>query len=315
MDNNGQWMTSLPNELRNLPIINLAIPGSHDTMSYGIKSGAKPAPDAERSTRCLNIFFPCCVRRWAKTQSSSIVEQLLLGVRYFDLRVCQKNDKFYFAHGLFAMEIFEPLEELKHFLLSNKGEVCILDFQHFYDINISQHSQLQNLLLQLFDPLLYTRTDGAITDFTLNRCSALDKQIFLIYRRCPLPLPKEFWPSNAWPTPWPNVTSIKKLETYLQKSLQSRKPSQGFVSQCVLTPSGKYITLRFFSSLRKTAKKVNERLKPWIEEQTPGPFVDHEQPTTNVFITDFTSLDNGLFCKMVIGLNYKIENQSKIGDS
>nr|XP_014099952.1 PI-PLC X domain-containing protein 2 [Bactrocera oleae] len=315
MDDNGQWMTSLPNELRNLPIINLAIPGSHDTMSYGIKSGAKPAPDAERSTRWLNFFFPWCVRRWAKTQSSSVLEQLLLGVRYFDLRVCQNNDKFFFAHGLFAMEIFEPLGELKRFLLSNKGEICILDFQHFYDMNLSHHAQLQKLLLELFDSLLYTKFHGTITDFTLNRCSTLGPQIFLIYRRCPLPLPKEFWPSNTWPTPWPNVTSIKKLETYLQQSLLSRKPSQGFVSQCVLTPSGKYITLRFFSSLRKTAKKVNKKLKPWIEEQIPGPFLDNESPKTNVFITDFTSLDNGLFCKMVIGLNYKIENVSKIGDS
>ncbi|CAD6997154.1 PI-PLC X domain-containing protein 2 [Ceratitis capitata] len=315
MSNNGQWMTSLPDNLRSIPVINLAIPGSHDTMTYGIKSRAKPAPDADRSTIWLNFCFPWCVRRWAKTQSSSVLDQLLLGIRYFDLRVCQKNDKYYFAHGLFAMEIFEPLEELKRYLLSHRGEICILDFQHFYEMDETHHKQLQNRLLMLFDSMLYAKSDGNLSEFTLNRSSALGRQVFLIYRRCPLPLPNEFWPSNSWPTPWPNVTSIKKLEIYLQKSLLTRQPSQGFVSQCILTPSGKYITLRFFSSLRKTAKKVNSKLKPWIEEQLPGPFEENEPPKANVFIVDFASLNNGEFCNTVIGLNYKINNPSMSGDA
>lgn len=34
MDDNGQWMTSLPNELRNLPIINLAIPGTYQDSKF-----------------------------------------------------------------------------------------------------------------------------------------------------------------------------------------------------------------------------------------------------------------------------------------
>ncbi|XP_017494293.1 PREDICTED: PI-PLC X domain-containing protein 3 [Rhagoletis zephyria] len=305
---NGQWMTSLPIVLRSLPVINLAIPGSHDSMSYGIKSGAKPAPDAEKSTIWLNFCFPWFVRRWAKTQSSSVLEQLGLGVRYFDLRVCQKNDKYFFAHGLFAMEAFEPLEEVKQFLISNKEEVCILDFQHFYDMDDAHHIKFQSQLLQLFDNLFFARSDGSLVDFTLNKCGVLGRQVLLIYRRCPVVLPNEFWPSNYWPTPWPNVTSVKKLEKYLRNALLSRNPSQGFVSQCILTPSGKYIALRFFSSLRKTAKKVDKKLQPWIEEQTPGPFREHEAPTTNVFMADFVNLKDGKFCNMVIELNYKLKN-------
>ncbi|XP_053959863.1 PI-PLC X domain-containing protein 2 [Anastrepha ludens] len=311
----AQWMTSLPSQLRNMAIINLAIPGSHNTMSYGIKSGAKPSPDAEKSTIWLNFCFPWFVRRWAKTQSSCISEQLLLGVRYFDLRVCQKNEKFFFAHGLFAMEVFDPLEDLKQYLLSHKGEVCILDFQHFYDMNVKHHVKLHDRLLELFGSLLYSKSDGILTDFTLNRCSTLGRQVFLIYRRCPVLLPNEFWPSNCWPTPWPNVTSVKKLETYLQNSLLSRKPTQGFISQCILTPSGKYIALRCFSSLHRTAKKVDKKIQPWIEEQMPGPFQENEPPKTNVFITDFVNLNDGQFCNSVVELNFKIENRLQIGDA
>ncbi|XP_067625687.1 PI-PLC X domain-containing protein 2-like [Eurosta solidaginis] len=310
MGNRVQWMTSLPNLLHSVPIINLAIPGSHDSMTYGIKSGAEPAPDAENPTKWLNFCFPWFVRRWAKTQSASVLEQLRLGIRYFDLRLCQKNNKFFFAHGLFAMEIFEPLTELKQYLLSNKGEVCILDFQHFYDMNVSHHMKLHSDLLQLFGPLLYSKYDGTLNEFTLNRCRALGRQILLIYRRCSLFLPNEFWSSNNWQTPWPNLTSVRKLQLYLQNSLLSRNPTQGFVSQCILTPTRMYITLRIFSSLHSTAKKVDRKITPWMEDQTPGPFQDNQPPKANVFIADFV---NEQFCDLVIELNFKIEVFLNIG--
>lgn len=75
------WMGKLPAELKEIPIINLAIPGSHDTMSYGIKNNAPVAPDADPVVETLNKFIPCVVRRWAVTQRYTIQEQLKSGVR------------------------------------------------------------------------------------------------------------------------------------------------------------------------------------------------------------------------------------------
>lgn len=75
------WMGKLPQELKTIPIINLAIPGSHDTMSYGIKSKAAIAPDAEPIVATLNKFVPCIVKRWAVTQRLDIIDQLKCGIR------------------------------------------------------------------------------------------------------------------------------------------------------------------------------------------------------------------------------------------
>lgn len=75
------WMGKLPPELKAVPIINLAIPGSHDTMSYGIKSKSPVAPDAEPIVESLNKFIPCVVRRWAVTQRYDVVDQLKSGIR------------------------------------------------------------------------------------------------------------------------------------------------------------------------------------------------------------------------------------------
>lgn len=146
---------------------------------------------------------------------------------------------------MLSIEIFDPLQQILTFLNSNSGEVVILDFQHFYAFLPKDHYFLQDKLKRLFGEKLFTRSDGPLTNLTVDRSEELGKQLIIIYRRCPVELPKDFWPSTTWPTPWPNVASSKKLLNFLDNSLLSRNESQGYVSQCVLTPTGRYITLRY----------------------------------------------------------------------
>ncbi|KAH8410115.1 hypothetical protein KR009_006296 [Drosophila setifemur] len=301
------WMRDLPPELRDLSIINLAIPGSHNSMTYGIDSNSKLAPDADKTVQRWYRFFPCFVRRWSRTQSSGILEQLQLGVRYFDLRIAQKNEKFYYCHGVFAMEVFKPLLELRQFLDTHPEEVVVLDMQHFYAMAVSHHQQLHKELIQFFGFRLFSTADGSLYECSLNRCLELHRQAIIIYRRCPIPLPQRFWPSFAWPTPWPNKASVKQLQTFLEDSLLSRQPQQGYVSQCLITPTGRYITFRFVLSLRSTAKRVDKKLKPWITDQVPGPFKQREPPRVNVFLADYINLKDGQFCDWVLELNNKLK--------
>lgn len=292
----------------------MSLLGSHNAMTYGINSSSQLAPDAEPEIRRWHRFFPCFVRRWCKTQSSSILEQLQLGVRYFDLRIAQNDGKFYYCHGLFAMEVFEPLLQLRHYLDSHPEELVILDLQHFYAMTVSHHQQLQAELLQFFAQRLYANTDGPLHECTLTGCAELQRQVVLIYRRCPISLPPQMWPSFAWPTPWPNTASVKKLKSFLTDSLLSRQPQQGYVSQCLITPTGRYIALRIFFSLKGTAKRVDKKLKDWILEQMPGPFSGGQRPRPNVFLADFVNLKNGEFCDWVVELNSKLEQYDEIQD-
>lgn len=81
-DDLENWMSNLPHALRsNVPVINLAIPGSHDSGSYGISRKAKLAPDAEEILKRIYPFVPCIVQRWSKTQKYSIADQLVNGIR------------------------------------------------------------------------------------------------------------------------------------------------------------------------------------------------------------------------------------------
>lgn len=91
------------------PVRKMAITGSHDAGTAGMA--------------------------WlAETQSRSIAEQLLLGTRYFDLRVKEKKGKFVIYHGPFtSVTLDEVLDAFNAFLSAHPTEMLMLDFQQCVD--------------------------------------------------------------------------------------------------------------------------------------------------------------------------------------
>ncbi|XP_022823004.1 PI-PLC X domain-containing protein 3 isoform X3 [Spodoptera litura] len=122
------WMGDLPDPIKDMPLIFLAIPGSHDSMTYGITRSSTVAPDAEPILNRLYPLFRGTILRWTITQASDTWQQLLIGIRYFDLRLATKagDDKFYFTHGLYGDEISMALGQIRKFVDSHPGEVIVV---------------------------------------------------------------------------------------------------------------------------------------------------------------------------------------------
>lgn len=313
-DDLENWMKNLPTDLKQIPIINLAIPGSHDSMTYGIDRKSRPAPDAEKDMIDIYKFLPCVVRKWARTQKFNTTKQLKAGIRFLDLRIARKEgeNQYYFVHGLYCEEIERPLEEMRKFLDDHPDEFLILDCQHFYNFSEHDHLDLGTTLIKFFGTRLYSREGTTLLQCTLNHALSQHKQVLIIYREG-RHNGEKFWFNNDWPTPWPNKTNPKKLKVYLNDALGKRAPTTGFVSQLILTPDARYIIPRFLFSLKsRCAKKVIKKLSSWIQEQQPGPFIEGEKPTCNVILADFIDLSNTKFCKMVVDLNSKIDLTSEI---
>lgn len=165
--------------------------------------------------------------------------------RYFDLRIClnSKDRKFYFVHGLYCEEINEPLIQIQQFLENHRGEFVILDCQHFYDFTDDDYGILANQMLKIFQNNFYGQNHGTLADLSLEKAEAQKTQVLVIYRNSQC-VPQQFWPSDYWPTPWPNQIKISKLEKYLDLSLENRSPECGFVTQCVVTPPVDFIVPR-----------------------------------------------------------------------
>ncbi|KAL5281628.1 PLCXD2 family protein [Megaselia abdita] len=305
-----RWMEKLPAFVRQeVPIIYLAIPGSHSSMTYAINKKSRLAKDAKRTYKMFRTFFPYAVRKWSKSQNFDVRKQLRNGVRYFDLRISfnESTKEYFFFYGLFALEINSPLLTISDYLTSHPHEVVILDFQDFYRFSIRDHEILQKTILAIFDQKLITREDGILNDITLD-ITLKKKQAFVIYRRSPIPLTNDFWTHDNWSNPPAKPHKTKHLKRFLTEELRKRNPSAGYITKCILNPEKKYICVRLFSSLKSAAQKVARDLKPWITSQKVGLFRSGEPPSANVFIADFIDLDDSQFCKWVIDLNSKLES-------
>lgn len=101
----SSWMGRISDDT---PINRIIVPGSHDAGTVGVV--------------------------WAaETQSYTIKEQLLSGIRYFDLRVHKRGDNDYVMFHSIAdgMSFLTVLEWIRDFIKENPTELLYLDFQHF----------------------------------------------------------------------------------------------------------------------------------------------------------------------------------------
>lgn len=113
--NFSHWMELLPPHLHDVPLTELAIPGSHDSCSYSLSPRA-PYSDSLNSVvnevltynehnynhfyiafllfqikEVLNLINPAIAKdivyRWSVTQTQTISQQLASGIRYLDMRI------------------------------------------------------------------------------------------------------------------------------------------------------------------------------------------------------------------------------------
>jgi hypothetical protein len=297
-------MENLQPDMKSKPLIHLAIPGAHDCMTYTIKSNAEMSPDNNPTVVALLKVFGSLGQRymhkWCITQDMTIGEQLNSGMRYMDFRCATKPDdsNIYFCHGLYGDEVSDYLGMVNEFLDENRGEVVILDFQHFYGFTKEHHNKLIHHHIKGTFHNKLCPYNGSEIGVTLDWMIKLGYRAIVIYRDKNIEDQKiaGLWPGPAFPTYWPNTTSTNTLLNFVQGKLKLRDSSKGFVTQCVLTPDGPMVAENLFSNLRRCcAIPVSKKLGPWLQKQHSGP------SGLNVVIADF--VNDGNIPNIIIDLN------------
>ncbi|KAI4499376.1 hypothetical protein M0802_005636 [Mischocyttarus mexicanus] len=305
-DNLEFWMTQLPKPLKNIPIIYLAIPGSHNTMTYTIDQRNDVGPDEPAYIRALGRYFSILskpvIYNWSVTQKDHVKEQLNGGIRYLDLRVAMKkrDNNIYFLHGLYGSEVIKPLVEVVSWLNDHPNEIIIIDFQHFYRFTEINHNHLIAIINDIFRgklcPIL-----SYFNQVSLNWLTTRKYQVFAIYRNVCAMNHSYLWPSAFWPTPWPNTVRVDKLINFLNDKLKIRSTEIGLISQCLLTPNISYVMKHLCGNLHSNlALTCQKTILHWISLQKSG------SNGINIVITDFISEQNYLFSKTVIQTNLKL---------
>ncbi|KAK2857099.1 hypothetical protein Q5P01_005834 [Channa striata] len=296
------WMSGLPDELRDVPLWDLAIPGSHDSMSFCLDVASPVVGSEPCVLRLTDCLFPCwtrpCVSRWATTQQCVLSGQCDLGVRFLDLRIARKpggGGKLFFAHGIYTLiSVEEALDELATWLDAHPKEIVIISCSHFESLTDEDHINLVEFIISLFADKLCSSQETP----TLRSCWSRGQQVVVSYGNQPMVLRHpELWAEI--PYWYADSSNPEKVVAYLEDQKHRGRPAGFYVSGLNLTEDAPYILLHPLQDMRTMTMKALSVLLSWASEQRPGP----ETGGVNIVCCDFVGLSQ--FCSLVIDLNYK----------
>ncbi|XP_029564230.1 PI-PLC X domain-containing protein 1 isoform X2 [Salmo trutta] len=235
--NYEDWMASLPEELWDVPLSSLAIPGSHDAMSYSLDINSPLIRSESDTFRLLDGIFYCLTRpaiyRWSTTQEKGIVEQLSEGIRYFDLRIAHKpydpSNELYFTHVIYThLTVVETLRAVASWLESHSKEVVILACSHFEGLTEKLHEHFIFSLKKIFGSKLCPRKETVVT---LRGLWALGYQVLLSYDDQAAARQQVLWPGI--PYWWANQNTASGVVSYLDWQKDMGRPGEK-IQACAL---------------------------------------------------------------------------------
>ena len=154
------WMWQYQRFIGHKKFTDLILPGTHDSGTYDMVTVVG--------------------RGWTKCQNLCIREQLEAGARVLDLRIGFQNSetgnqRFILVHDTWRTHItvHDALEQVKAFCSANNGEVVVLDFHRFVDLDGNSDGMKEELIEivknQLSDKMIgYERKDETLNDFVAS---------------------------------------------------------------------------------------------------------------------------------------------------
>jgi len=300
---NADWMGRLA-EIGCLPITEIAIPGSHDSCADELLPNAPVALDQPKWIRWLGRwpFVRRIIYRWSITQNSNIMEQLKLGIRYWDLRVCKSDygsKEIRFVHGLYGTSVEEVLLMMREFLEKHRGEVLLLDFNHFYNFDEKTHEMLHALIVRVFGNEICPRTRPDLV--TLDGLRACEQRVIIIYQ-CDGYIHHNFWTACHISAPYADTDCLSELVVFLDRTATSGQPYL-YVAQAILTPRLGDVFFHLGASLeRRFASRCTEAISEWLRGDCA--------PLVNIVLCDFVEQFD--FCDAVINLNRRLSLSSTV---
>lgn len=186
----SHWMGSLFPVISNLTLLDLSLPGTHDTFTYNLSTtvadNANDLPDAlahilhEYHAELNWLEIGHFMRNQSRSQGLSITEQLNAGIRFVDFRTIFTappdrsgvNQSEYDWYGLHFVQTFARsmtfFHEIKTWVVAHPSEVVVLWISkhgnncgtHYTDVPLWAMQRYWKEIRLLFGPLLFNNTQS-----------------------------------------------------------------------------------------------------------------------------------------------------------
>lgn len=245
------WMADMARQIATVPLNRVVLPGTHDAGTCDITEESKFIPNITQEPFLKDLIKAhealfsksSLVRRiaakWAKAQPTSIAQQLVDGIRYFDLRpgYDDEDDRFKIHHGLFSTNIDDVLQAFKEFTEQYPQEIIVISFKIFVNMDQDKHARLIHDVSTVLGDCLISRKKISTTS-TLQDIWNTKKQIVCLYGDNNYLKNDYLWSYNTIHTVWPNTTDLSIFKQKLTEALTQRPESDAnfFDLGCSLTP-------------------------------------------------------------------------------
>ncbi|KAK9874559.1 hypothetical protein WA026_005394 [Henosepilachna vigintioctopunctata] len=244
----------------------MMIPGTHNSGSW------------RGQPFLLKNYILCQDRNWW--------QQLVFGIRYFDVRVgVYDNDEVYLTHGVArCTPLDDELDHVANFLRKSPKEVVVLDFHAFnnpVNFTISNHKIVLDLVRKKLGNFIYPRHEMHYDEGpTLDEVWSTGGRVIISYNRRHI-VNENHWLWYEVSRDWGNVIHVDKLQRYIyEKTSRKHYGNPMTVLMAELTPTKLYVFLHPTSSLKNLADDVNPNLGFWLRDH-------NRSDNVNIIATDF----------------------------
>ncbi|MGH3967080.1 MAG: phosphatidylinositol-specific phospholipase C domain-containing protein, partial [Mycobacterium sp.] len=308
-------MADMMPQIGDVPLCRVALPGTHDSGTYGMttQSALDPYNEGARA-RVVEAVDHLVQQRgisgrqlllgWSQAQDLSISDQLHAGIRYLDLRVSLVDATYVLGHVLVSGTLDDALQQVLMFTQRYPSELIILDVNHVYGMEtIESQVALINFIAGILDGRLVLGLPTLGPSSTVNEILQHDPvntaRVILLFASSAAIAASgrsEVWCSEAENFPtcessqiislWPDHDNATGVLDHI-KSQPQRDLNRFYVSQGQITPSEQLISLSPHpSSLREAAKLCNPEVISMAAREWRG-------TGANIIILDFFEIPSG----------------------
>ena len=236
----SSWMKSKSNALWNQTLGDLTILGTHDSGAYNLSKYLQPGGEPEFLDAAIKVGeelgLPVSevVTIWSRAQPGNFTDQLMFGVRYFDLR-CGWDKRFnnWFAfHGEIGPTILSLVNQIQSFLDLYPSEIVLIEASHL-DGNptINDVTQLiEDIFYNTFGNLLYLKSN--IGDGTFPSYSSmidLNQRVFLSLDNNLSENYDYIWNGNTWYNTYADSDNITYMIEF--NDIQAKRFNNGSIPE------------------------------------------------------------------------------------
>ncbi|MDT5348223.1 MAG: hypothetical protein QOH91_1510 [Mycobacterium sp.] len=320
------WMADMMPQIGNVALCRVALPGTHDSGTYGMttQSALDPYNEGARA-RVVEAVDRLAQQReisarpllvgWSQAQDLSVGDQLRAGIRYVDLRVSLMDSTYVLGHVLVCGTLQDALQQVLLFTQQYPSELIILDVNHLYGMEtIESQVALIDFIAAILAGRLVQGPPALGPSNTVNEILRHDPdgtaRVILLFSSAAAIKASgrsDIWCSEAENYPpcessqiislWPDQDNATGVLDHIRSQPQ-RDPDRFYVSQGQITPSDQLISRSSHpGSLREAAKLYN----PEVISMAAG---EWRATGANIIILDFFEMPSGGlldFCRHLNG--------------